>query len=204
MIDFGKVYAEKMRLREVESPKKYDSLPPTFITKTINPLNFIPVRFVKHFNERLYSNYLHRECFNACIDSENDNQCYLNCQNKHLTAIELFKVAVEEQRKWDPISSFINLREYQKRPSELGQNIVSDSNYSLKHKELQSKFKDGITHNTHALDEIFSGDKVKEVPNTNLFNLYLNAKFPQLIQLAVDRTKQSWGYVAEKDYAETD
>lgn len=188
MIDFGNVYAEKMRLREVEAPKTYDYLPPTFLIKTRNPLNFIPMRLVKHFNERIYANFLHRECFNACLDNENDNQCYLNCQNKHLTSIELFKRAVEENRRWEPINSYVNLREYQKRPNELGKNVVSDSNYSLKHKDLQSKFKDGITHETNALDEVFAGQNIKETPSSsNVFGKDVN-----------------WGHVTEKDFAETD
>lgn len=149
----SRLYQEKMRLRTIKEPKVYDFIPLNYIIRVQNPLNFIPYKLVPHFNEKMFFNYLHRECFNSCVESEND--CYVNCQSKHSTALELFKNAVESKRKWEPVNSYINLREYHKRPEDQGKNVPSDSNYTYKLNWIYKNNIDGLSHNTKGLEELF-------------------------------------------------
>ena len=67
----SRLYQEKMRLRTIKEPKVYDFIPLNYIIRVQNPLNFIPYKLVPHFNEKVFFNYLHRECFNSCVESEN-------------------------------------------------------------------------------------------------------------------------------------
>lgn len=189
MIDFNNLTIEKQRLRHVEEPKIYDTLPKSFIINTPNPLSFIPHKVIPYFNERIFFNFIHRQCFNSCIDDSNSIDCYKNCNSKHLSSIELFKTAVEQKRKYDPFNSFYNLSEYQKRPKHMAKNIPSDTDYIKKLRWLQSNYNEkGLTHNTNGLENIFTNATHSNVSNkTNIFKMYLEGKFPSYTQKAIDR-----------------
>ncbi len=153
--DYSNVYAEKLRLRQIDAPKSYSFIAPTYLINVPNPLSFLPKRQIKSFNEKVFLNTLHRECFNSCIDTENEDQCYTNCQSKHLASIQLLKTAIEERRKYDPFNSYFNLREYHKRPEEQGVNIPSDNDFTYKLNWVYKNNSEGLSHNVKGLEEIF-------------------------------------------------
>lgn len=155
-LDSENFYPEKLRLRQIDAPKTYTFIAPTYLINVPNPLSFLPHRQIKSFNDKVFFNSIHRECFNSCIDSENENQCYLNCQSKHLASIQLLKTAIEERRKYDPYNSYLNLREYHKRPEEQGVNIPSDNDFSYKLKWIYRNNTEGLTHNFKGLEEVFN------------------------------------------------
>lgn len=181
-------YLDVYRLRLLKEPQKYNFLPNSFIIRVKDPENFIPYKLEKHFNEKIFYNVLHRECFNSCIDSEETEDCYSNCRSKHLTSIQLFKKAVEESRKWNPITSYINIREYQKRPSEMGLNTPSDIDYYAKYNYLKQQVLSKLDFKKEGLNKIFANaTNLSQRNTTNIFNLYLSGKFPPFTQKALDR-----------------
>ena len=79
-----------------DKPKYYDYIPESYKLNWEDPHKFIPDRMVSDFNQKLFINFIHRECFNSCINSssslsETERQCYNNCQNKHLSSLATFR-----------------------------------------------------------------------------------------------------------------
>lgn len=155
LLDINNLEKEIYRLRKIDDPKRYHFIAPSFIKKYKNPLNFLPYKYVTHFNEKIFYNLIHRECFNSCVNTDNEEICYSNCQLKTLTSIELFKTAIEENFKNDIINSVLNLEEYHKRPEDIGQNIPSDNNYSFKINWIYRNFDNNYNHKTNGLGNIF-------------------------------------------------
>jgi hypothetical protein len=181
-------YHDVYRLRLLTEPQKYNFLPNSFIIRVKDPENFIPYSLEKHFNEKAFYSILHRECFNSCIDSDETEECYSNCRSKNLTSLQLFKKSVEENRKWNPITSYINLREYQKRPAEMGKNVPSDTDYYVKYEYLRSKLFNKTDFKNKGLNKVFTNAiGHSKAATTNIFNLYLSGKFPPYTQKALDR-----------------
>lgn len=180
---------EVLQRSKLDPPKKYSYLPATFMKRVQEPENFIPSKMAKHFNEIMFFNTLHRSCFNSCVNKEDTKTCYKNCQSKHLTSIELFKTAIEEDRKWNKITSFINVREYQKRPQELLKNTLSDTDYSKKSKYLIDQFVTETKLNANNLNDVFSS-AVKQIHplKTNIFSLYFQGMFPHYTRKAIERS----------------
>lgn len=178
---------EVLQRSKLDPPKKYSYLPATFMIRVQEPENFIPSKMAKHFNEIMFFNTLHRSCFNSCVNKEDVQTCYKNCQSKHLTSIELFKTAIEEDRKWNKVTSFINVREYQKRPQELLKNTLSDTDYSKKSKHLLDQFVTETKRNVNNLNDVFSS-AVKQIHplKTNIFSLYFQGMFPHYTRKAIE------------------
>lgn len=199
---FENKYRFLLRLRNLDAPKTFTYIPETFKIKWKNPENFIPYRMVRKFNERIFYNFLHRECFNSCLDSWNESECYSNCRNKHLTSLQIFKHSVEENRKWDLLNSFLNLREYQKSPAEMGKNVPHESNYFLKtaleNEELIRK-EDELKNGIFQLFGDYRNDLPKKV---NIFQMYLNGQFPHYTQKAIDRANLKGRYEEYKQLSE--
>lgn len=180
-------YDEMYRLYTVKEQSSYSSLPHSFIIRTRDPDHFIPRNMTKYFNEKVFYN-MHRQCFNACVDGENDRECYSNCKNKNLTSLELFKTAVEQQRKWNPITSYINVREYQKRPVEMGKNVPSEVDYYAKMKYIQEQYQNERTGHLTGLNDLFRGATNFFSPQkTNIFKMYMSGLFPSYTKKAIER-----------------
>ena len=119
---------------DLEPPKNYDYIPETYKNVWEDPNKFIPTRMHKTFNQKMFYNFVHRECFNSCISLTNqsfkpdltETSCYDNCRSKHLSSMGIFSDIVLYRRKWDGFMSFINMREYQKDPDEMGKLIPTD------------------------------------------------------------------------------
>jgi hypothetical protein len=184
----GYNYYDVYRLRLLTEPQKYNFLPNSFIIRVKDPENFIPYKMEKHFNEKAFYSILHRECFNSCVDTDEVEECYSNCRSKHLTALQLFKKSVEESRKWNPITSYVNLKEYQKRPAEMGKNVPSDTDYYVKYEYLRNKLLSKIDFKNKGLNKVFyNATGMSKEGVHNIFNLYLSGKFPPYTQKALER-----------------
>ena len=190
-------YPEILSQRYYEKPKTYSFLPFTFVIKHRDPENFIPYRLEKHFNEISFYN-MHRQCFNSCVDKTDVKECYNNCTSKHLSSIQIFKTALEEHRKWNPVTSYINLREFHKRPEEMGVNVPTDGNYYSKLEYLTTKFFENVWgKNTKGYNDLFDqalGTTNKSKQSTNIFNLYLNGLFPPYTKKAIERSNVTKRY----------
>ena len=189
--------SENRNLLQVKEPRVYtkSTLPNTFAIKINQPENFIPDMWKKHFNEKMFYNVLHRECFNSCIDSENPKESYLNCRDKHSASIAIFKTAVEEKRKWNFLGSIINLREYQKRPDQIGKNIPSDVDYYAKTKYINKQLQDEKELLTSGLDNVFKGaSNLFSKEKTNIFKMYVSGLFPPNTKKALERNNVQGRY----------
>lgn len=181
-------YDHLYRQLKISPPNSFKSLPKTFINNLRNPENFIPFNTVKYFNEKMFF-YNHRQCFNSCVDNESDTEeCYKNCQVKHLTSLQLFKTAVEEKRKWNLQNEIINLSEYQKRPRDMGRNVPSDTDYYAKTKYIEDEMKKEKKEITSGIENLFI-KATNSVPASkyNIFKLYLSGLFPPNTQKAIER-----------------
>jgi hypothetical protein len=124
----------KDHLHSYSEPKTYDYIPETYKISWEEPHKFIPTRMQRSFNQQLFYNFLHRECFNSCLSksnktnvpNSNELMCYENCRNKHLSSIGIFSDIVLSKRKWGGFLSYLHLREYQKDPDEMGKHIPFD------------------------------------------------------------------------------
>lgn len=191
-------YSELIRLRMHPEPKTYKFLPSTFLIKVRNPENFIPYSHQKYFNEKIFYNVYHRECFNSCVDTSSPEQCYSNCQSKHSTSVELFKTAVEEKRKYSPITSYLNLKEYQKRPDEMGKNVISDADYNKKFLDMNRKFREKYSFDANSLEtgfmDFFNKTYNTRKITTNIFDIYVKGQYPPYAKEADKRNDVSNRY----------
>lgn len=199
-------YFENYRLRLQPEARLSSTILPSFLIKYKNPERFLPLSHEKHFNEKIFYNTLHRECFNSCIDTSNTEQCYSNCQSKHLTSVELLKNAVVEDRKYNGVTNYINLREYQKRPNEMGKNIVSDVNFAKKQEYLEEKFKQKVNTEVKTLEtgfvDFFNKTYNTAKITTNIFDIYLRGQFPSYINKALKRNDVCSRYAEYKELNE--
>ena len=182
--------SEIRNLLQLKDPKTYNksNLPNTFAIRLKQPENFIPDNWKKHFNEKMFYNVLHRECFNSCIDIENSKDCYLNCKDKHSASIEIFKTAVEEKRKWNFFGSIANFREYHKRPQDIGKNVPSDVDYYAKTNYIKDQLNQEKQQLTSGLDDVFKGaSNLFSREKTNIFKMYVSGLFPPNTQKALER-----------------
>lgn len=124
----------KIHYDNYEKPKTWSYIPETYKNQWRDPNKFIPNDMKRSFNQQMYYNFLHRECFNSCLSSNNKStmpstqelSCYENCKNKHLSSLGIFVNAILSKRKWDGFLNFINLREYQKDPDEMAKLVPHD------------------------------------------------------------------------------
>jgi hypothetical protein len=182
--------SENRNLLLIKEPRIYtkSTLPNTFSIRLKQPESFIPENWKKHFNEKMFYNILHRECFNSCIDIENSKDCYLNCRDKHSASIEIFKTAVEEKRKWNLLGNIINLREYQKRPQDIGKNVPSDVDYYAKTRYIKDQLNQERELLTSGLDNVFKGaSNLFSKEKTNIFKMYVSGLFPPNTKKALER-----------------
>jgi len=188
-------YDNLTRTMRVNQPQSYSFLPKTFIKRIKNPENFLPRELVGHFNEKMFY-FNHRECFNNCVDDlENAEECYRNCQDKRLTSLQIFKTAVEEKRKWSLVNELFNLREYQKRPKEMGKNVPSETDYYAKLKYIEDEMKAEKKYLSSGLNDLFSkATNSSTKATTNIFKLYLSGVFPPHTQKAIERNNVQGRY----------
>jgi len=115
-------------------PQTHTYIPDTYKNVWEEPTKFLPTKMQRSFNQHMFYNFIHRECFNSCLSKDNakpnpntqELTCYENCKNKHLSSMGIFESAVISKRKWGGLLSFINLKEYSKDPDEMGKLIPTD------------------------------------------------------------------------------
>ena len=175
--------------RTYEKPKTYDYIPESFKLLWEDPHKFIPERMVSHFNERMFINYIHRECFNSCLTnsatlSEYERSCYKNCQNKHLLSVGTFKEALMARRKWRGWKNFVSLREYSRTPEEMATDFPTDP--MIRGALLSRQEKDFVAKQKIGLRELFNS---KEEPEKKLsiFDLYFKGRYPSDSKLAREK-----------------
>lgn len=167
--------------RTFDKPKVYDYIPETFKMKWEDPHKFIPDRMLSHFNQRTFINYIHRECFNSCVNtnaalSEAEKSCYENCKNKHLSALGTFKEALLQNRKWKGWKNFINLREYERTPEEIGTVYPTDPH---RRADLETKKElKFMSDQSRGLREALNSEFESPVEESTVFDEYLKGKYP--------------------------
>jgi hypothetical protein len=168
---------EKVILSTYEKPTHHDYIPETYKLRWDQPEKFLPDYMIGTFNQRMFNNFLHRECFNSCVNrgtslSQDEKTCYSNCRSKHLYSMGLFKDILMTQRKWKGFRNFINLKEYSRVPDEMGTNVPTD----LRRRKDFLEWKDYHKHYNvrHGLREIFGYKKPEE---QNIFDYYLEGRF---------------------------
>lgn len=175
--------------RTYEKPKSYDYIPESFKLIWEDPHKFIPDKVLSQFNERMFLNFIHRECFNSCLTnsatlSEYEKSCYKNCQNKHLMSLGTFKEALMARRKWRGWKNYVSLKEYSRTPEEMATDFPTDPiirGELLKHQEMQFEAKQKI-----GLRELFNSKK--EPKNTmTIFDLYFKGRFPADSKVAKEK-----------------
>ena len=172
-----------------EKPKTYDYIPESFKLIWEDPHKFIPDKMLNHFNEKMFINFIHRECFNSCLTktsslTENEINCYKNCQNKHLMSIGTFKEALMSRRKWRGWKNYVSLKEYSRTPEEMATDFPTDPilrGEFLKHKDLQFEAKQKT-----GLRELFAARKEPE-KNISIVDLYFKGRFPSDSKVAKEK-----------------
>jgi len=166
----------KNHYQNYSEPKQYKTLPDSYKNVWEDPECFIPKKMHRTFNQQMFYNFIHRECFNSCINKTNvSNQpnkteifCYENCRNKHLSSLGIFKHAILTKRKWNGFLDFVNLREYQKDPDEMGELIPTDI-FLRGHIRIVRSMKEHV-HLSGGLNDLFG---IKEPKQINIFEYYL-------------------------------
>jgi hypothetical protein len=168
--------------RTFEKPKVYDYIPETFKNKWEDPHKFIPDRMLGHFNQRVFLQHIHRECFNSCVNSsaalsDQEKSCYDNCRNKHLSAIGTFKEVLLQNRKWKGWKNFVNLREFERTPEEIGTIFPTDP---YRRASIEDKRESEFSRKqTHGLREVFNSEFEDPVENSNVFDEYMKGRYPE-------------------------
>jgi hypothetical protein len=170
-------WQEKVVFSTYEKPTHHDYIPDVYKLRWDQADKFLPDYMIGTFNQRMFNNFLHRECFNSCITkgeklSSDEQVCYNNCRNKHLYSMGIFKDILMTNRKWKGFRNFINIREYSRTPDEMATNIPTDTirrqDY-LNWKDYHKNF-----HARHGLLDIFGYKKSSE---SNIFDYYLEGRF---------------------------
>jgi hypothetical protein len=122
---------DKIIFSTFEIPKVYSFIPQSYQLNWEDPNKFIPDRLFKYFNQKIYYNFLHRECFNSVVLpgntlSEIEKQQYANCQNKHSGSLGIFRDIIVAKRKWQGFKHYINVKEYSRSPEEMTSSIPTD------------------------------------------------------------------------------
>ena len=114
-----------------EEPKKVSSIKESFIIDYVDNEKFLPDSYLKEFDATLFYNYIHRECFRSSISNtpkldSTEVTSYQNCVSKHQFSIKVFSNVVMASRKWKGFLSYINMREYSRKPEEMGTTIPTN------------------------------------------------------------------------------
>ena len=185
-----------------EKPKHYDYIPEVYKLRWDQPEKFLPDYLINSFNQKLYNNFLHRECFNSCITNSNsltseEQTCYKNCQSKHLYSMGIFKDVLMTRRKWRGFRNYINIKEYSRVPEEMGTDAPTDPimrqqylKYNRYQKDKEAKY---------GLSKIFDGDKFK-VEAKNIFDFYLEGRYTT--DSNIDKEKRKDFYNEYKELTE--
>jgi hypothetical protein len=162
-----------------DKPTFHAYIPDSYKLRWDQPEKFLPDYMIGTFNQRMFNNFLHRECFNSCVTksatlSQPEASCYNNCRSKHLYSMGLFKDILMTQRKWKGFRNFINLKEYSRSADEIGTNIPTDPlrkkeylAYKEYHKNLPAR---------SGIEQLFGYAPQKE---KNIFEYYLDGRFPK-------------------------
>jgi len=176
----------KLFFTTFEKPKYYENIPDSYNIQWDDPHKFIPDKYLSNFNQRMFVNFIHRECFNSCVNyssnlSNEETICYENCKNKHLSSLETFKNILLERRKWKGWKNFVALKEYSRIPEEMGTDFPTDPQrrheiYDKQEETFMLKQKIGLRE---ALNSEFSTDEKQTI-----FDVYLNQENPPLYSKA--------------------
>lgn len=160
---------DKIVFSTYEVPKSYDNIPQSYQMNWEDPTKFIPDRLLKYFNQKIYYNFLHRECFNSVVLPGNslteiENQQFANCQNKHRASLGIFQDIMIAKKKWQGFKHYINIKEYSRTPEEMTTSVPTDPllrgaylNYveANKHNEVKRGFPELFgMHTPHKTDII--------------------------------------------------
>lgn len=160
-----------------EPPKTYSYIPESFKLHNEDPDKFLPDRMLKQFNEKMFYNFLHRECFNVSVTdssslTDTEQKTYSNCLTKHLNSIGIFRDVVLAKKKWRGFQNYISIKEYSRSPEEMTTNIPTDPalraayyNYERHLKGMEAK---------NAFIDLFGVSKRKQ---TDIFQMYLNGVY---------------------------
>ena len=165
--------------RTYEKPKYYDYIPESYKLKWEDPHKFLPDRMVNQFNQRIFLNFVHRECFNSCVQgtaalSEAESNCYNNCKSKHLSSLGTFKEILQERRQWKGWKNFLNVQEYSRTPEEIATNYPTDP--MLRSKLVDDQEKEFMKKQTMGLREALNSEFAKDEKAT-IFDVYMNGKY---------------------------
>ena len=172
--DFPKIYFSTF-----EKPKFYDYIPESFKLNWEQPHKFIPDRMLSHFNQKMFINYVHRECFNSCVTSgaslsAQETTCYSNCRNKHMSALGTFRDILLQRRKWKGWRNFISVREYSRTPEEIATDFPTDA--KARAKILDERDEKFVTKQRLGLREALNSEFV-EPEKLTIFDVYMQGKF---------------------------
>ena len=165
--------------RTYEKPKFYDYIPESYKLKWEDPHKFLPDTMVHEFNQRMFLNFVHRECFNSCVQgsgalSEVESSCYNNCKSKHFSSLGTFKEILTEKRKWRGWKNFLNVNEYSRTPEEMATHYPTDpiKRTELRNLEEQKFLNKQTLGLREALNSEFDNNQKQSI-----FDIYLNGKF---------------------------
>ena len=166
--------------RTFEKPKFYDYIPETYKMKWEDPHKFIPDRMVSQFNQKMFLNYIHRECFNSCVSdssslTQDEKDCYNNCKNKHLSVLGTFEKVLVQQRKWKGWKNFLNVKEFSRTPEEIGTTYPTDP---AKRAELvDKKEREFMNKQTLGLREALNSEFEETKEERTIFDVYMKGEY---------------------------
>lgn len=172
----------KLFFTTYEKPKYYDYIPDTFKLQWEDPHKFIPDKVASEFNQKMFINFIHRECFNSCVATgasltEGEKDCYNKCRNKHLSSLETFKNILLERRRWKGWKNFIAVREYSRVPEEMGTDFPTDK---VRRMEIFDKLDDSFRNKQFlGLREALNSDfSAGEEDKKTIFDVYNPERSP--------------------------
>jgi hypothetical protein len=182
-----------------EKPKHYDYIPETFKLRWDQPEKFLPDYLINTFNQKLFNNFLHRECFNSCVTNSNsltdeEQACYKNCQSKHLYSMGVFKDILMTRRKWRGFRNYINIKEYSRTPEEMGTDAPTDPLRRKEYLKYNQWVKDKDAK--YGLPKLFDNDKFN-VEAKNIFDFYLEGRYTTDSNVDKDKRKDFYNEYKE-------
>jgi hypothetical protein len=168
---------ERFIFTTYDKPTHHDYIPDVYKLRWDQPEKFLPDYLIETFNQRMFNNFLHRECFNSCVTksislTNGETNCYNNCRDKHLYSMGIFKDVLMAQRKWKGFRNFINLKEYSRTPEEMATNVPTDPERRKQYLEYKEYHKN-LKVQTWS-KELFGDSKQ---PEKNIFDYYLDGRF---------------------------
>ena len=161
--DLREYYQDQLKI--IQTPKTFDKVPETYKISHRQYDKIVPDSERRVFNENIFYNLIHRECFRSCQDikssvlSSKEVDCFSNCQSKHLASVGIFERLTLFNRRIRGTTDFLDMNEYETSPQDMGRYYPTDD--ILKHQLAKHRYERSLAteHEKKVQDIVYKNNK---------------------------------------------